>query len=514
MIDRIRCASITLTIISIGFVVGGCLLIAFGDSLIKKIVKNECQLKPGTILYNNWRDSPVPYYISIYVFDLQNTEFLNGTSKPSLKQRGPFVYKEVREKINLEAYENETISYQEPRSYTFDASRSPESDTINVTTINLVYMILVNYLQMEHVPSIFRRIVGELLSVQEKPIMQHTVQELLWGYTDPLLRILKTEFPDIISDDRVSIFDASVSGAGSNIYLVNNGVGRDENFNDRINEVGLVERFNFESKLSYWSNEYANMINGTDSTLWHPSTRKNERIYSFISDICRSVYLDYNETLTNNFNIETYHYTLPNSVFSNSTENEGFCLNSTIANKTNELECLPSGLFSLKTCIRFPESMIAIPLPIIGSSPHFLAADPAVQNAVYGLEPDDIAHRSFVDIEPLTGIVMNGSRRLQVNLNVINDSAISAISRIRPVVYPMIWIDEHAEIDKPNADKFRKKVTVPITALHVMKYLILSIGIALFVIVLGLIAFSRYRTNTSGPAFPKAAADETSSLLF
>ncbi|CAF5184241.1 unnamed protein product, partial [Rotaria magnacalcarata] len=142
------------------------------------------------------------------------------------------------------------------------------------------------------------------------------------------------------------------------------------------------------------------------------------------------------------------------------------------------------------------------------------AADPAVQNAVYGLEPDDIAHRSFVDIEPLTGIVMNGSRRLQVNLNVINDSAISAISRIRPVVYPMIWIDEHAEIDKPNADKFRKKVTVPITALHVMKYLILSIGIALFVIVLGLIAFSRYRTNTSGPAFPKAAADETSSLLF
>ncbi|CAF4970162.1 unnamed protein product, partial [Rotaria socialis] len=37
---------------------------------------------------------------------------------------------------------------------------------------------------------------------------------------------------------------------------------------------------------------------------------------------------------------------------------------------------------------------------------------------------------------------MNGSRRLQVNLNVINDSAISAISRIRPLVYPMIWIDE------------------------------------------------------------------------
>lgn len=53
---------------------------------------------------------------------------------------------------------------------------------------------------------------------------------------------------------------------------------------------------------------------------------------------------------------------------------------------------------------------------------------------------------------------MNGSRRLQVNLNVVNDSAIqyvneklyltylsnyfSAISRLSPLVFPMIWIDE------------------------------------------------------------------------
>ncbi len=50
-------------------------------------------MKSGTIVYNIWRDSPVPLYISIYVFDLNDTEFLNGTAKPRLKQRGPFVYK-------------------------------------------------------------------------------------------------------------------------------------------------------------------------------------------------------------------------------------------------------------------------------------------------------------------------------------------------------------------------------------------------------------------------------------
>jgi len=68
----------------------------------------------------------------------------------------------------------------------------------------------VNYLQKENVSGIVRRIVGELLSVQEQPLMQRTVKEYLWGYHDPLLKFLKREFPDIVSDDEVSAFYASV----------------------------------------------------------------------------------------------------------------------------------------------------------------------------------------------------------------------------------------------------------------------------------------------------------------
>jgi hypothetical protein len=93
------------------------------------------------------------------------------------------------------------------------------------------------------------------------------------------------------------------------------------------------------------------MINGTDSTIWHPEASQTERVYTYISDICRSVYLEFNQTRDNQFDIKTYHYTLPNSVFSNSTQNQGFCLNPSTSNKTHEIQCLPSGLFSLKTCI-------------------------------------------------------------------------------------------------------------------------------------------------------------------
>ncbi|UJR36346.1 hypothetical protein I4U23_029073 [Adineta vaga] len=510
MYKRFRCASIVLIILGIGFIVGGTLLLVLGSSTIKNSVKKQCQLKPGTFLYDTWRDSPVPTYTSIYVFDLNDTEFLNGTSKPFLRQRGPFVYKEERKKMNIKTYENQTISYQESRVYTFDRERSAELESVNITTMNIVYMTLVNYLQLEHIPSIFRRMVGELLDAQEKPFMQHTVKDFLWGYQDPLLHILKKEFPDIVTSDQVSAFYASVSQAGSNTFLINNGIGLDSNRNERINNVGKIERFNFRTDLPYWSNEYANMINGTDSTIWHPDARQDERIYAYIPDICRSVYLAYNETNSNEFDIETYRYTLPHNVFSNATENEGFCLNSSVTNKTHVLDCLPSGLFSLRTCIHLSGSSLTLPLPIIASSPHFLEADSTVQKAIDGLSPDGSKHRSFVDIEPLTGIVMNGSRRLQININVVNDSTISAVSRVKPLVFPMLWVDEHAEIDQPSADKFHQKVTTPIMLVNVIKYVLLGVGIALVIGAIALLAYERHKKNMSGDAFPPV--DDTERL--
>jgi hypothetical protein len=46
---------------------------------------------------------------------------------------------------------------------------------------------------------------------------------------------------------------------------------------------------------------------------------------------------------------------------------------------------------------------VSIPLPIIASSPHFLDAAPSVQNSIQGLQPDSTKHRSFMDVERITG---------------------------------------------------------------------------------------------------------------
>jgi hypothetical protein len=164
------------------------------------------------------------------------------------------------------------------------------------------------------------------------------------------------------------------------------------------------------------------MINGTDSTIWHPEEKPSDEVYVFLSDICRSFRLEYSESRTNTFGITNDRFVLPDTAFANIPDNYGFCVNATNENKTHVVQCLPSGLMSLKTCIKckfivlivsicfiiiiiclVSGSSISIPLPIIASSPHFLGADPSVKNAVGGLKSDESIHRSFMDVEPITG---------------------------------------------------------------------------------------------------------------
>jgi len=141
-----------------------------------------------------------------------------------------------------------------------------------------------------------------------------------------------------------------VNSIGYDTFLIKNGVGVDSDGVERIDWAGTIEKFNYSSSLSIWSDQYANMINGTDGTTWHPNATKDERIYMFFPDICRSIYLTYNETRRNLSGIDVYRYTLPRKIFDNSTENQGFCINGTTVNKTHELHCLPSGLFTQTPC--------------------------------------------------------------------------------------------------------------------------------------------------------------------
>ena len=82
--------------------------------------------------------------MSYYVFDIQNLPEIYEGKKPSVIQRGPYTYNEIRENIPL-AWEDDgnLLTYNENKTYIFDPERSclncTEDDVI--TTANIVPLV-------------------------------------------------------------------------------------------------------------------------------------------------------------------------------------------------------------------------------------------------------------------------------------------------------------------------------------------------------------------------------------
>lgn len=50
-------------------------------------------LKEGSINYENWKESPIPIYLEIFMFNWTNPEEVhNLTSKPQFTEMGPYVF--------------------------------------------------------------------------------------------------------------------------------------------------------------------------------------------------------------------------------------------------------------------------------------------------------------------------------------------------------------------------------------------------------------------------------------
>ena len=86
-----------------------------------------------------------------------------------------------------------------------------------------------------------------------------------------------------------------------------------------------------------------------DGSAWHPFVSANERLYSFSSDLCRSIYLTCDKNCSKNLDVPTaaipvYRFMPPEEVFADSKtnpDNQGFCVSS---------PCFESGVLDVSTC--------------------------------------------------------------------------------------------------------------------------------------------------------------------
>ncbi|XP_077776432.1 scavenger receptor class B member 1 isoform X5 [Podarcis muralis] len=364
---------------ALGLAIAGLLCLGSGVFLVvslpaimeEQVVKNV-RLDPSGMAFNLWKDLPVPFFFSVYLFEVLNPKEVLQGGKPVVTQRGPYVYREHREKTNITFHDNDTISFLEYRSFYFrpELSVGLESDYVVIPNI----LVSAAAVMLEDMPAGAQMLVSATFAAfGQGAFVNRTVGEILWGYDEPLIDFLNSIKPGLLPfKGKFGLF-AEFNNSNTGLFTVYTGM-------KNISRVHMIDSWNGLKEVSYWNSDQCNMINGTSGQIWPPFMTPSSPVELYSPDACRSIKLNYSRS--GDFKgIPTLRYVAPKNLFANGTDyppNEGFC------------PCRQSGIQNVSSC--------RLNAPVFMSHPHFLNADPELLETVDGLHPNEEKHGLFVDL--------------------------------------------------------------------------------------------------------------------
>ncbi|XP_073661466.1 lysosome membrane protein 2 isoform X2 [Tursiops truncatus] len=352
---------------------------------VDQTIEKNIVLRNGSETFESWRKPPLPVHTQFYFFNVTNPEEVLRGETPRLEEVGPYTYRELRNKEDIQFGDNgTTISAVSNKAYVFERDKS----------------------------------VG-----------------------DPKVDLLRTlNIP------------ALKNGTNDGDYVFLTG---EDNY---LNFSKIVE-WNGKTSLDWWTADECNMINGTDGDSFHPLITKDEILYVFPSDFCRSVYVTFSD-FESVQGLPALRFKVPAEILANTSDNAGFCIP-----KGN---CLGSGVLNVSVCKNGA--------PIIMSFPHFYQADEKFVSAIEGMHPNKDYHETFVDINPLTGIILRAAKRFQINVYVKKLDDFIETGNIRTLVFPVMYINESVLIDKETASRLKSVINTTQIITNI-PYIIMALGV-------------------------------------
>ncbi|XP_069579067.1 lysosome membrane protein 2-like isoform X2 [Brachyistius frenatus] len=431
-------------------------------TLMHNRLKKEIVLVEGSRVFGSWKSPPPPVYMEYFFFNMTNMkEFLKG-AKPEVNQVGPYTYREYRYKDNVSMLANESkVSAYNTKSFVFMRERSVGDPAVdNITTVNIPAWAVMNQAKN----SFWR---ASLVSIWMNTVNSglfttRTVDELLWGYEDPLLVRVAATKPDV---EKIFGLMYKKNGTNDGEFIYHTGV---QNYLD----YGRVETWKGQSQLTFWTSNQSNAINGSDGSAFHPLLEKNERIYIFTPDLCRSIYMEFEKDVEVK-GIPAYRFTPPRSVLASKEENpanEGFCV--------SPKECLGTGLLKVSPCRKGA--------PVVASFPHFYLADDKYVSAIEGMSPERTHHQTFLDLNPTTGVIVRANKRAQINVLISKLSGFPNTRSLNDTIFPVMFINESVVIDDASAARVHKLLLI-VTLVSNFPLIIVALGtimLAVFIILL------------------------------
>jgi len=200
---------------------------------------------------------------------------------------------------------------------------------------------------------------------------------------------------------------------------------------DDVNKIGQTVKYNGEDTIYIWAEPIE--VDGTDGTQFAPGLTKEDTLKTFQTDLLRVAELKYTED-AEIYDIDLLRFELDTDTFS---------VNPTYYMDTN-------GLVNLAPIEKYRCIEVRV------SRPHFLGAATSVQKGVNGIAPSKSHHNTYIEVEPITGIVMNARKRIQINFEVEPTEFYQP--NIEHTVVPILWFEQSGEIPEDMAEDFKDLV--------------------------------------------------------
>jgi len=315
-----------------------------------------------------------------------------------------------------------------------------------------------------------------------------TASQILFdGYEDKIFGLAKSmnlDFPE-----RMGLFFGK-NNTDDGVYVIDSGA-------KNISNLGRILSWKGHSDLGFmnwWNSSETNRILGSDGTLYPPFIQRSDKLDTYISDICRSMYLTYAADVEFE-GIKAYRFRLDENAFNASNpENDGYCwpmkeriYDSPIQPNKSGGWCLPSGMNDISKC--------QFGAPIVSSMPQFVFAPEEVKQSVTGLSDSTDDYLPYLDVEPTSGVLLRGARMVQLNVLMLPDPQDIFSKNMKPVIVPLAWVNETVVVDTATRDYIYQNAVAIRESAFIAAYAFIGVGLLLIVCAAVRLAVARHNAK-------------------
>eukprot|EP00092_Neocalanus_flemingeri_P002504 GFUD01002680.1.p1 GENE.GFUD01002680.1~~GFUD01002680.1.p1 ORF type:complete len:445 (+),score=120.51 GFUD01002680.1:117-1337(+) len=402
--------------------------------------------------------------MSVTFFNVDNPEEIIAGELPVLSQRGPYVYREEREKMNADQ-EGDLLNFGEYKEYKFDSAMSceecSEDDEIRILNLPLIGVVQECLNQGSLIGGILCGLVEAALhgEFQDELFFKHTVGELLFqGVSTGIVEFLMTNaltqnrLPPQIQENGFALFNGKNATTDNRWYTLDispasygiQAWGPTED--DKHDNLGFTSWWPSADYAGEVSASTCNLLTGTDGSQYQAGISEETRLWHFSPDICRSVDLTFDhqdQTDPNNLvfstPLESFHVNRTrNFCYCPALKPSDSCIVPTedpdvLDLSSCDLQDCKDGLLDVHACYQSP---------IILSNPNFYLAEHQLGNFQGTIVPDKERDESRITVNRDTGTVSKAENKLQINMPIVKHPKITVLEKVPDIIFPVIWVND------------------------------------------------------------------------